>query len=288
MQVYQSSFDGAGSTGGPFTTYNLGPIGIDQDAGIVYVRNRSAGGSYGGAAFPGTINRFDLDGNPTKFPGTGSTTVSAPVGYYGGPGWNPDKLAIDNSGTASQGSIYLSSEQFGVYGFNPEGLPINANFPLHPPGFCGVSAAPDGGLWVNYYFEILGYTSAGVSTGVSRPADGCPGAFDTQGDLYVFSMFSTSVKKYDGSNNLASLGEIGDSGAVSAIAVDPTTDDIWVDHETYISAYHRTDPLVSSPPFEILTGFEKSAGLAFDGDGNLYVSDAGNPGDSNSTKVHSF
>ena len=94
---------------------------------------------------PGSIDRFDLDGNPTKFPGTGSTSLPVPVGYYGGPGYNPDKLAIDNSGTATQGNIYLSSEQFGVYGFNPDGLPINANFPLNRRGSAGSRRRPTAG-----------------------------------------------------------------------------------------------------------------------------------------------
>ena len=79
IQVFQSSFNGEGSSAGPFTPFAIGPVAIDQEAGIVYVRDRGPGGSYGGGSYPGFIDRFDLEGNPTKFPSTNSTSLPVPV-----------------------------------------------------------------------------------------------------------------------------------------------------------------------------------------------------------------
>jgi len=287
IQVFQSSFNGAGSSAGPFTPYAIGPIAIDQAAGTLYVRDRGPGGSYGGGSYPGFIDRFDLQGNPTKFPATDSTSLPLPVGYYGGPGNNPDRLAIDNTGTATQGNIYLNTEQLGTYGFDPSGTPINSNFPINQFGYCGVAAAPDGTIWINEFFGMTQYTAAGTPTGAQVSADGCQAAFDPDGNAYVYSLFN-ALTKYDGANNLASLGGIGDTGAVSAIAVDPTTKDVWVAHLNVIQGYHYSNPLVPSAPFETLTGFQASNGIAFDADGNLYVAETGVPGDPKSTKVNIF
>jgi hypothetical protein len=287
IQVFQSSFNGAGSTAGPFTPYAIGPIGIDQATGTVYVRDRGPGGSYGGGSYPGFLHRFDLDGNPTKYPGTNTTSLPMPVGYFGGPGYNPDRLAIDNSGTATQGNIYINTEQLGTYGFDSSGNPLSSNFPVFQFEYCGVTVAPDGSIWVNEFFGMTQYTAAGTATGVKVPADGCHAAFDADGNAYVYSLFNALIK-YDGANDLASLGGIGDTGAVSAIAVDPTTKDVWVAHKNVVYGYRYSDPLVPSAPFEPLTGFQASDGIAFDGDGNLYVAETGVPGDPASTKVNIF
>jgi hypothetical protein len=287
MQVFQSSFNGEGSSAGPFTPYAIGPIAIDQANGILYVRDRGPGGSYGGGSYPGFIHRFDLDGNPTKYPGTNSTSLPVPVGYFGGPGNNPDRIAVDNTGTATQGNVYLNTEQLGTYGFDSSGIPINSKFPINQFGYCGVAVAPDGSIWINEFFGMTQYSAAGTPTGVTASADGCYAAFDPDGNAYVYSLFN-GLTKYDGSNKLASQGGIGDTGAVSAIAVDPTTKDVWVAHKDVIEAYHYSKPLVPSAPFETLTGFQTSDGIAFDGDGNLYVAETGVPGDPASTKVNIF
>ena len=287
MQVFQSSFDGAGSSAGAFTHYAIGPIGIDQADGVVYVRDRGPGGSYGGGSYPGLIHRFDLEGNAAKFPGSNSTTISAPVGYYGGPGYNPDRLSVDNTGTATQGNFYLNTEEGGVFGFDPSGEILNANFPLKQFGFCGVVVAPDGTFWVNEFFTMTQFTAAGTPTGAQVPADGCQSAFDADGNAYVYSLFN-ALTKYDGSNGLASLGGIGDTGAVTAIAVDPTTKDVYVAHKDFIQAYRYSNPLVPGAPFETLTGFQTISGLAFDAEGNLYVAEMGIPADPTSTKVDIF
>ena len=105
---------------------------IDQAAGTVYVRDRGPGGSYGGGSYPGFIDRFDLDGNPTKYPGTNSTSLPVPVGYFGGPGNNPDRLSVDNTGSATQGNFYLNSEQIGTYGFDSSGILLNSELPGQP------------------------------------------------------------------------------------------------------------------------------------------------------------
>jgi hypothetical protein len=284
MQVFQSSFHGEGSSQGPFSNVGLGPIGVNQSTGSVLVRDRGHGG---------VLDQFDPLGNPLEFSGTGSTALSIPVGYNGGSGYNPDKLAIDNSGTASQGNIYLNSEQAGVYGYNAAGEVLSPNYPI--PGaseaFCGVAVSPSGSLWVDAIigFGVIEYSPDGTPTGNRFEATGCPSAFDTDGNFYAGSLF-TGVTKYkpNGLGSYTLAGTIGDSGNVTALAVDPTTNDIWVDHGGYLSGYHATDPLVETAPFETVDGLTASNGMAFDGEGNLYVAETGVPSDPASSKVDIF
>src|SRR4051794_24759199 len=89
-QVFQSSFDGTGSSHGRFSTGNLGEIAVDQQSGAVYV------------ADPGkeVVDKFDASGQPTPFSALGTTAISQP---------KVSSVSVDNSPTATQGSFYMAS-----------------------------------------------------------------------------------------------------------------------------------------------------------------------------------
>jgi len=151
-------------------------------------------------------------------------------------------IAVDNSGTASDGNFYVTSRNFDpldlqikVYGFAADGTPL-AGFPFTPPAEpCAVAVAPNGGVWVGFINGIYRqYTSAGVVTrngvnvGQSIIKD-CRIDFDSVGNLYAAN--GTGLEKY--SPSFADLGSFA-----------PKTSPIGIDRGDD-SAFTLSDNLVT-------------------------------------------
>jgi hypothetical protein len=280
-QVFQSSFNGAGSTKGPFSAGGgggaaggIGEIAIDQVTGAVYVAD----------AGPEVVDKFDLQGNPVDFSSLGTTTV---------PQVRSLSVAVDNSGTATQGDLYSTGEYTGIAGFKPDGSPLGGNFPFaDPSGDCSVSVSPvTGNLWVGtLQASSVEYTSAGVATGrgLGSGSSYCKGALDAADNLYLG--FFGAVRKFEsatGYSEPVSPSPIPPSGYIApTIAIDPINQDIYVDFGEQVDAFHPSNE--PSQPFQILTGFLTSRGLAFDANGNLYVAEAGTFADRATAKVDIF
>jgi hypothetical protein len=261
IQLYQSSFDGAGSVG-PFVSNGLGKIAIDQATGSVYVTEKSKQ----------VVGKFDLLGNPEPFSALGGSSLP----FAGG------NLAVNNFGGSAQGSIYMGGN---VLGYKPDGTAIGPNFPLL--GFEGYGAStfaiqPSGNLFV--YSAIWDgipvriYTSDGTYSAegpyLNHPGDYFSVAdsiFDQAGYLYW------NGQKLDPSNGYAPiepspfLGPVGGFG----IAINPVTQDVYFAIGTQVVGYHSSN--VPSQPFEVLTGFTSVQSIAFDASGDLYVADTGRP-----------
>lgn len=277
------SFDGSGSTGtggsaGPFQA--LDHLAVNQVDHTVYAID----GGYGGV-----VDKFDSNGTPQDFSGLGSgiTSISIPGGF-GGDG----DIAIDNSGTSSQGQIYAFSEGQALHGFAPSGVEFGGpNFPIPPLGdMCGAAVDPQGNIWwSDYYSGLHGFSSGGASLNQTRVSvfGNCHLAIDpsqppspTSGYFYV-AHWNGPVVAYDASGNQKYTL---DSGANFGIAVDPSNGHIYLDHGGSIGEYA---PSTTDTPGALLGtigapdpahGFggmcSGSRGVAVDdASGNVYVAD---------------
>ncbi len=153
------------------------------------------------------VVKFDADGfsDPFTSPGLGgaSSFTPDPVDPLQGA-----TIAVDNSGTATDGNFYLSSHGSSnkVYGYTPDGIPLSG-FPVAFPGaLCGIAVAPDGHPWLasseGSYRE---YTVTGSSTGKTLntgQSNDCRIDFDSAASLYVAK--GSDLEKY--APDLADLG----------------------------------------------------------------------------------
>lgn len=162
--------------------------------------------------------------------------------------------------------------------------------PVLPPpegkleGPCGVAVGSDGNFRVSdYYHHVIDvFNPAGVSvpektggayvsqiTGVD-PLDGpCGLAFDGLGNLYV-NNFHRNVARFNGD-----AGTVIDSAHPTGVAVDPATDNVYVNDRTHIAVYDPAGTeLGQIGAGDLLDGY----GLAVSGfaatAGHVYVPDA--------------
>ena len=237
---------------------------------------------YVGDSIKGVADKFDLEGKPVPFSGTGKTVVQAKGGL----------VAVDNSAQATHGNLYVNEFFGNLAGFGPDGNPLGGNFPLNGSEFlfCGVTVAPNGNLFVNSIFNgAMEYTPQGEPTGTAfNISSSCLGTMDGEGNYYAGSF--TDVSVFDASNGYARVEPvIASLGGISTLAVDPTTNDLYVDLRDHIEVYKRGATLEGPwQKVSTLTGFVNSNGIAFDAAGDLYVAETGVAGDPTSTHVDIF
>jgi len=239
---FVSSFDGSDSTAGAFGA--LGRIAVSDASGDSYVIDYAHS----------VVARFDSTGRAAPF-----TTLQLPAGSNVLDGSNtPDSslalsangdsdVAVDNSGTSSDGNVIVDSEPSNtVYAFDSSG-----NYLWQTGGFgdaCGVAVDTSGNVWVSDFnaTTVTQFTSAGSPTGAvintSAVGNPCHLAIDSNDNLYV-NMWQGVVEKYDSSGT--DLGQV-DGGPSFAVAVDRANDHVFVDHDTSITEYDSSGNLVGT------------------------------------------
>ena len=233
-----------------------------------------------------TVDKFDSSGAAAAF-----TTAQLPPGTTALDGSNtPDlsfnlfaeaDVAVDNTGTSSDGNIYVDSEFFNtIYAFDATGSSLFQISGLNDP--CGVAVDTTGHLWISEFNPAIvsQYTAAGVPTGTSIFTGGqgspCHIAFDSNDNLYV-NFFSGGVQRYDTAGN--PVGDPIDPGPAFAVAVDRSNDHVYVDRGTDVAEYDENGAAVSRIGSGTLAN---SIGVAVDSStgngrsGDVVVTDAGN------------
>ncbi len=270
VRPYQSSF------GSPLS--NPQSIAVDQSgtgAGDVYVVDLSE---------PGTIKKFDSAGNPEDFSALGTNTLDGsgtPAGLFAFFA-NGAQVAIDSSGNpATDGDIYVSDPfNFTVQVFDASGTYQGSlGFGLS----TGVAVGPDGRVYVGMNAGVVNryVPSGGPVTEADFDAQmtGLPGAqgalaVDSAGSVYVTTRSTGPLTKY----TAAQFGAASPSGTVvdatsRAVAVDPTTDNVYVDEGDGIAVFS------SAGDFRFRFGSSaefgtESVGIGVKGSGgNAYVAD---------------
>jgi hypothetical protein len=250
-------------------------VTVDPTNGDVYVID---------AGVP-DVQRFDAAGNPRKFAALGTNVLdgsSTPSGYFSFA--DTVQVAIDRSGGATDGAIYVTNSyisavevftQAGEYA----GRLTGASAPTMSGLPCGVAVDGAGRVYVSDYQGVVDrYVPAGsvvadsdFDARLTTPYDTCPIAVDATGAVYTGR---SSTVKYAASD----FGDPAPTGTMiapssTAVAVEPVTNQVFVDEGTQISRY--------SPSGTLLQTFGSgkigsSTGLTIDGAHNLLVVDRTN------------
>jgi hypothetical protein len=263
---YKFSFDTAGVGG----IENPASIAVNHETGNVLVFER------------GRIVQFGPDGEPVDFSG-----LDEPSFYPGG----GSTMLVDNSGGPTQGNIYMIETSgfccggLVYWAFGPDGKPLSSNPIQFDDGngnrlIQAAAVGPDGKLWMITWdwantgtYAAQAVTPTGADIGPKVPLTNNGGFTFLMDELgHYFYAGPESYGRY-APDTFATEGETG-LPLGEAIAVDPSTNDIYSRQGSKIQGVKYSDPLVKGTPF---TGIEKLASggpFAFDGSGQwLYVSE---------------
>ncbi len=231
-----TSFGPDGTAASQFTS-GLHSLAFDQGAGRLFALDKFRDSP---TTEPTVLLGFDASSHD---PVTGFDPLT--TGVAGGlPG-----LAIDSTGSVSDGNVYVASRATNlVYGYDADGSPLGAPFPLDPtvdPGgsngspadLCGAAVDSTGVLWVSNAAtdRILPFSSAGVALSgaidLSSPGKPCQLAFDSDDDLYVTANGGvwklTAASGYTSASQVAGRSSGYGDGSI-AIAVDVSNDHLYV------------------------------------------------------------
>jgi hypothetical protein len=267
-----STFDGSDTSAGPFQ--GLERLAIHQQSATIYAIDVRGGND--------VIDKFDASGAAQDFSALSSSSldgsaVPAPDGPVSFDLSADSDLAVDNSGTASDGRIYVLSE-YGtttqtVFAFDPAGnylYKISVGAATDP---CGVATDSSGHLWVSDYVSetVIEYDATGAPTGntidTSAQGNPCHIAFDSNDNLYV-ALYNGALEKYDSSG--AFQAEI-DPATTYAVTTDLSTDHVFAVHLDHVSEYDSAGAPVSSFGSSNLSS---AVGAAINpADGDAYVAD---------------
>lgn len=277
--VYESSFACTEATPcGAFESWKPGRLAVDDASGDVFVIDEEND----------AIQVFDSDGDHESSI-LGSSTDAGSFSFS--PGVSPateDDIAIDNSGGAGQGRIYLNSEVAGsVFAFE-----ASRAFDWEKSGLsfpCGIAVDPAGALFVAEFEEgVKPLSTVDGSTAGSPVADtneSCGIAFNAASDLYVRRWGVGDVFKYLAPSfadpGIALGSDPHDKGYLSNsdVEVDRSIGRLYLPNYELdaMVAYTIAGVKVSGSPFgnsELAGGFPEGAavnGITHD----LYVSDPG-------------
>jgi hypothetical protein len=215
-----------------------------------------------------TLSRWHADGTPSNFSVLGSNAIDGAGGADATPsgeilGFTRDQVAIDNSGTATDGNIYATSSFDGwIDIFSDEG-----EFLGRLTGGCdsgglggveGVGVDEDGNVYVSdpipgkvFKFEpsanppVNADCVAGLS--LNRPGNLAPGAGPTDGHVFVANDSVGETRKLD-----SALTEIeyvfgkGGSAERRSLTVDPGTGHLFVEAGSSVIEYDASGPSAES------------------------------------------
>jgi sugar lactone lactonase YvrE len=226
-------------------------LAIRQSTGDVYVI----------ASSQGLVDRFDASGN----------YLSQITGFpsFGG---DPD-LAVDNSGTLSEGNLYVKPEFNPLFAFDASGTLL---YQLNgtPSGsfgdVCGTAVDSNGDLYLGDYsnsaiqkFDSLGNYLTTIPLSF-RP---CDLAVDTDGTIYAIA-WNQALHKVDPATGM-DLGIIDGDGP-RAVNIDPSTHDVYSAHQTFVRQFDSSGTLLSEFGADLLAN---TRGVDISGStGNVYVS----------------
>jgi hypothetical protein len=290
-----AAFGPDGTSATSFGQFNLSSLAFDQVNRRLYASERGANP----ATDPGSIYGFDASASPA-FPSISgfNPLATAPIVFL-------DGLAVDNTVLGSGGDLYLADRDTGagtgtgtgkVLGFDSTGAALGGDFPIDPAvtpgapagspkGLCGAAVDSAGELWVanGATGRLLRYSSAGVfqssldvSTQIPSAGIGpCRIAFDSNDDLYVAQLPADTWRLTAASGYTAATQIEPASAQAQAIAVDPSTHDLYVAHSHDVTRYDAA----GNPQATFATGIP---GASFDGvtvdatSHDVYVADGGN------------
>lgn len=274
----QGSFDGHDAVGTSTSTFGvegLRQIAIDQSTGSVYVSNHV--GSQG-------IYKFNAAGESEPFSALAPDTF---ISHSFGAPSSPADVAVDNTGTATQGRIYVIGKEpggGGVHAYLPSGEEVKADFPINVEAVCAGAVAPDGNLWLEgwkntgadpYISRVTEYTPNGDPTGTELLLPGanesCSITIDSHGNFFAgIKAFNPAVAKYDAFGiPMEDFNYENSFGVGRDVAVDNSTGDVFATRkEEFIGHISPAGQLFQTfgEPEGAPYNYPGKASLAFEGD----------------------
>jgi DNA-binding beta-propeller fold protein YncE len=249
-------------------------LAVDQASGDLLVIDAAAG----------TLSRYNPDGTPAEFSALGSNKIEGLS--FGGSG--EVQVAVDNSGGATDGDIYVPQESeaaVDIFGENGSLLGQLTKYeeegeekPFIAP--CGVAVDPSGNVYVGDFANkvhkyepsanppVNGDSSANFE--FSSPCTLAAGAGHTAGFIFP-AHFHGSVAKLDSSSGEQKPGVA--SGPITTVTINPATGFLY-------TAVHNSDEVrkydaSGAGEMTLLSSFSppsEATGIAVDGaTGNVYV-----------------
>lgn len=261
-------------------------VAVDQSTGDLLVINASAG----------SVSRWSPDGTPANFSALGTNVIDGQGGEDGGAeglsfgGSSEVQIAVDNSGAATDGDIYVTQVGRGqIEVFASTGKYLgrlteykegsDATGPLaHLGEACGVTVAPDGAVYVGDYsgfvhkyvpsgsFPLNGDNVANFS--YSQACTLAAGAGGSAGSLFVDS-YGGTMAKMNSSTGVIENPSV--ASGVMTVSVDPSSGQVYAVIGSNLKSFGASGATVSSSPLD-----SAGQGVAIRGAGeNVYVSETG-------------
>jgi hypothetical protein len=262
-----------GPESGSFT--NVQGVAVDSSSGDVYVLDTGQQKLY----------KFDSAGKPAKFSGLAGEPVA--IEGLGGAGNDENELAVDNSAGPAKGDIYVATNNgvIKVIGSDGKALGTIGNEAPAPWGeACGVAVDPSGNVYVGIYQgDVNKYvpkanpaTSRDYASSIGGAGQPCNIAVDSAGSVFADKWKEGPVTSFSASEfgSLSASGSVVDAKG-STLAVDPATDDVYVDEGGQVSQFGpHGEPFQEPIAAFALSGAGGSYGIAVNGtSGDIYVSD---------------
>jgi hypothetical protein len=215
------------------------------------------------------IHGFDASTPGSHAPLGGSFPLSRSIGSF-------DDFAVDSS----THHLYYGSFSAGkIFGFDESGTEL-AGFPVSVSDFslnpCGLAVDSSGNVWAaNGGLETINEYSSSGSLIQTYNVGGAPCrlAFDSQDNLYVGEFEEGASRRFAAASNYTASTEI-DSRRTFGIAVDRSTDEVYVAHGAKISVHEPNGTVL----YEFGEGgeyFGELGGIAIDeASEEVFVSDA--------------
>ena len=243
----------------------------------------------------GAVLKFDASGNPVNFSALGTNVLDGasgvdltPHGAFAFDSPSAAQVAVDNSGGPADGYLYVANLSGALDVFDSTGTFVgeidgSAASPQSGGELCGVATDPAGDVYASYFNgHVDEYTPTdaipandtfvGQLEHVGHP---CNVAADGVGDVYVSGWPGGPLTKYDSSQlNLDTpTGSVLDATS-TAVAVDPVSNDVYVDEGDHIAQYNSAGALSGQSGKGNVSG--SSHGVAINGtSGDLYAADDG-------------
>jgi hypothetical protein len=233
-------------------------IAVDSSTGDVLV--------YDGQA--GEVLKFDASGVPAEFASTKTHAIRVESSCCG-----EGQIAVDNSSGPAKGDIYLAHAGGSIDIFNAAGESLGELTGEGAPWgeACGVAVDVSGNVYVGLYPEHIDkfvptgspVTNADYASSIMGAHEVCNVGADSLGNAYSVTWGDGPVTRFEASQfgSLSATGSVVDALS-STVAVDPASDEVYVDEFSQISQFGpHGEPF--EQPVGVFGGGEGEASVEF-------------------------
>jgi hypothetical protein len=260
-------------------------IAVDQSSGDLLVMD--SGGTP-------SIKRFNPDGTPADFSALGTNVIDGQGAVDGTPQngltfFSPgeSQIAVDNSGTATDGDIYVTQGSPNLINiFSEDGEYLGQLTAAGTTDFteaCGVAVDPSGAVYVGDYGSGIykfapsanppvNADEVGHFTSVSSPCTLAAGAGPTAGSIFPAS-YNGPIYKLDSSTG--DLEYTVFPASTTTLSVDPATGHIYAASGSSVKELDASGPSSASSVSSFTTSSQVRGVAAHGSSGDVYVSRAG-------------